>query len=213
MFNTGKRLVRIEEQLRVIENQNRKEPAGQARQETVEQILARLDGLRTDLAEAKDAVNRHDRVMEDMLDAWDDIRDDQREQITRLEKETGEVQKLRASDSIRQTETLIHTVISLCDQMFALQQTAAQAGNEIWKAQIDRMTEQQTNALALSGIQVIGRAGDQFSFDLHEAVQTLETDHAELDYRLAEVIRCGYLYQGKVIRKAQTAVWRMHGEV
>ena len=212
MFDTGKRLTRIEVQLQKLTEQSSREQGDRKHQETAERMLAGLETLRAEMSETEAAVNRHDRVIEDMLDAWEELREDQREQITQLEKEAREARKLRTAEAQRQADTLIRTVIGLYDQLFALRETAAQTGNEIWRAQIDRMLEQQTEALALSGIQVTGRAGDRFSYELHEAIQTLETDQDDRDYRLAEIIQCGYLYQGKVIRKARAAVWRMREE-
>ena len=209
MFGIGKRLTQIESLMREEEQKKEILQALESQQKTLEKLQAEQEAVRVETAKSAAALNRHDRVIEDMLDAWEELRDAQEAQINRLQSETAEERKQQTEEIRLREETLLRTVTGLYDQLFILRQTAKQTENEIWKRQIDMMADRQTEALALAGIQVIGQNGDQFSYTLYDAVETLETDQVEQEHRVAEVIRCGYVYQGKVIRKAQVAVWRL----
>ena len=202
MFGIGKMLSKLDNLLRRTEKQD----------ELLSGIHTEQEKMTAGLNRAAEAVSQHDRVIEDMLDAWEEIREEQETQISRLQTSLMDETKQRAEEAIRREETLLKTLTDFYDQLFTLQQAAAQTQNEAWEKQIGLMLAQQSEKLALSGIQVIGRPGDGFSYQLHEAMQVLETDDRDQDLRIADVICCGYLYHGKIIRKARTAVWRFRGD-
>ena len=49
-------------------------------------------------------------------------------------------------------------------------------------------------------------------YDLHDVIQITETKDAEQDRRVADIYGCGYLYRGKVKKKARVAVYQMTGQ-
>ena len=57
-----------------------------------------------------------------------------------------------------------------------------------------------------------GRAGERFSYEIHEALEWIDTDQPDLDMTVAEVYRPGYWYLGRAVRKAQVAVYRTKTE-
>jgi molecular chaperone GrpE len=61
--------------------------------------------------------------------------------------------------------------------------------------------------LARSGAQRVGAPGEPFDPTLHEAVSVRDTDEAE-DRTVLEVLRSGYVLDGRVLRPAQVVVAR-----
>lgn len=59
----------------------------------------------------------------------------------------------------------------------------------------------------LCGISVIGELEAEIDYDLYEIIEAVDTKNPEQGKRIAEVYSCGYLYKGKVKKKARVSAY------
>ncbi|CAM3652101.1 nucleotide exchange factor GrpE [Smaragdicoccus niigatensis] len=59
----------------------------------------------------------------------------------------------------------------------------------------------------LSVTEIPAGPGDVFDPHLHEAVATTPAARADLEHRIAEIVRPGWSHRGHVVRPAQVTVW------
>ena len=110
MFGLGKiqeRLERMEGSLLSMERENR---------ESAEALSARLSDLRG-------AANKHDMAIADMLDTWEEWREETRESRSDLSARYQE----EARETARKEKALLEALIDLHDQFYALKRAAEQA--------------------------------------------------------------------------------------
>ena len=74
--------------------------------------------------------------------------------------------------------------------------------------QLELMEKNLMHARQICGISMIGDCGAALNYDLHEVIEVLDTTDTRLDGMIAVVYSCGYLYKGKVKKKARVAVYR-----
>ncbi len=140
-------------------------------------------------------IHKHDMAIEDLLDEWDEKSSD--EESVKL--------RLREAD---ETEKLLLTLFeSYQEQFWSLKHYAASKDNT-WTSQItlmEKTLEQYRRACAISIIQDCGVSVD---YALHDIIEAVETEDPAQDKTIAEIYRCGYLYKGKVRKKAQASAYR-----
>ena len=59
----------------------------------------------------------------------------------------------------------------------------------------------------MCGITVIAEYGTRVDYDLHEVIETVETENPVLDKTVADIYSCGYIYKGNVKKKARVAAY------
>lgn len=159
----------------------------------------------------RESVNKHDIVMEDMLDEWQSFQDQQTEEKENLRQALlGQLQS--ESKSLAESEqALLSLSMDFQDQLFALRRAASEeAEPSPWARQILLTEEKLRPSLEKSGLQPIDAVGEPFSYQLHESVQVTDTDDPALGMHVSDVLSCGYLYRGKILRKALVSVWRLN---
>lgn len=144
-------------------------------------------------------VQKHDMAMEDLLEEWEERRSD--------EKEVKE----RSREQEQNEHRLLALFEAYQEQFWSLRRFA-NTKDEAWSAQMDLMEQNLDHCRRLCGIDMIDKCGEIVDCDLHEVIQTTETKDADKDRRIATVYGCGYLYKGKVKKKARVAVYRMAGQ-
>lgn len=211
VFDTGKKIQALKEAL-----------TGQLREqkEALTETLRRQEDARreeTDTrtrqwTDAMDAVRgeirKHDMAIEDMLDTWEEWRQEQADQAEALQRREAEQAREEAEALRGNQDALLALAETCCDQLFILKQAAAAAGDEAWLRQL-ALAETRVGEKALrAGFQTVGRTGDPFSYELHEPADVKETVEPERDMTLAGVYSQGYWYQGKPLRKAKVSVYQ-----
>lgn len=172
--------------------------------ETGKKIAARTDGWNQKLDDMRSAASKHEMAIEDMLESWEEWQEKLRDQEARQ----AEREKTDAAAFLRREKALVKLLMDYHDQFFALRRAAEEAGNAAWSRQFSASMDSLSEGLALAGVQMIDQPGAAFSYALHEAIEAVETPDQALDMRVARVYSCGYVYQGNVLRKAKTAVYR-----
>ena len=145
-----------------------------------------------DYQEILSGINRHDMAIENMLDEWEEMK----EQNQEIAKSRMENQKL------------IDTLSAYHDQFFVLRKTLGD-DHPAWKSQLDMMETILSQKRTPVGLEVIEQDNIPVDYALHEITGTVETHDENRHGLIAEVLSPGYCYHGKVRKKALVTVYRM----
>lgn len=101
--------------------------------------------------------------------------------------------------------SLVQGLVAALDQFEDIYRYALKNERGSWSAQIQLSWS--NTAAKLLPLGLVRIEGEQTLFDvgLHEAAQ-IQADHGLQNGMILEVLRCGYLYQGRLLRKAQVVV-------
>lgn len=173
--------------------------------ETRQALEAHAKSIEERISAVQEAENNHDMVIEDMLDSWQELQQTLNGAVERLNDSLSKEHDRLLEEARRRENRLLNLAIACGDQLRALRRAAPEGP---WQRQL-ALSEAQfaENALG-SGLQVIGREGEAFSPSLHEVLEVDETSDPDQSLRVSEVYTCGYIYSGRVIRKASVKVWQ-----
>ena len=143
----------------------------------------------------------------DMLDTWEEWQEETRALRSDLSKRYQE----EARESTRREMALLEVIILFHDQFHALKRAAEQAGDSVWKRQLEFAEEKLSGRYPLVDLQVINAKGAPVNYDLHEVIGVEETSDRAQTMRVADVYVCGYAYRGKVVRKAKVSAYQWTG--
>lgn len=141
------------------------------------------------------SVQKHDMAIEDLLDEWEEKRSDEADV------------KARFQEGTRRENQLLKVFEVYQEQFWNLKRFADTADSE-WAEQLSLMEKNLMHCRQLCGISIIGECGVEIDYDLHEAIEVLDTTDPRLNGIVAAVYSSGYLYQGKVKKKARVGVYR-----
>ena len=200
MFDTGKKIQTLNQSVDTLREQLQAQHQGDA--EARQNLLQGLDTLQA-------SVRKHDMAIGDMLDTWEEWREDQAKQTEALtsalhDRLAAEAEALRARES-----DLVGALIAACDQFFILRLAAESASDKAWQRQLFLAESAVTQKALRTGLQVTGAVGAAFSYDLHEPAEKVETDRPDQHMTIARVFSRGYLFHGRLQRKAQVAVYTL----
>ena len=155
------------------------------------------------------AVGQHDMAIENLLDGWEELREERKEESAAL-LDALDVQSRNALQTAqRQEQALLALAMEYHDQLYSLRRAAARLGNALWEKQFALAGEKLAEVRVGADIQVVGDAGIPVSYALHEVLDAVPTEDTELAGRVAEVYACGYVYQGKTLRRAKVSAYRL----
>ena len=189
------------------------------------------------ITELRDAANRHDMAIEDLLDTWEELQGKQEEKFGELSSAVLEAAARERREAEKREKALLDLVICSQDIFFNLRRAAAASGKvqtgqetavevklenapgaqevpanrkltESWIRQLDIAEQKLAGARLPAGFLVVGEAGVPVNFDVHEIVEVLPTEKEEKSHTVAEVYAPGYVYMGRVLRKAQISAFR-----
>ena len=78
-----------------------------------------------------------------------------------------------------------------------------------WRVGIEYIHGQFHKTLEDYGIEPIDTVGADFDPNIHEPMETVDTDDASQDHTIARIIQKGYKMGGKIIRPARVVVWKL----
>lgn len=194
------------------------------------QILARLEKMETALdsrdqantrdaqqlaagiKELQSAVNTHDMAIEDLLDSWEEMQQEQREETRKLASAlAASTEREREQYAVRE-KALLDLAITACDQLYGLRRAAEETNDEAWRRQLDLAWRKLNEVRLPAGFAVVCETGIPVNYALHEVIGVTEAASPERNHLVAEVYSCGYVHMGKVLRKAKISAFHTERE-
>jgi molecular chaperone GrpE (heat shock protein) len=112
-----------------------------------------------------------------------------------------------ASQRKQEVEVLLQILLDLTDSLEDIYKYARCSGQSAWKEQMSLQWEKIGNQIEKYGIRRIEGAGTFFTPHLHVAKEVKE--YPGVSYgQILDVLKTGYMYQGKILRKAEVIVNR-----
>ena len=163
------------------------------------------DGLK----ELRNATNRHDMAIEDLLDSWEELQQEQQKEKQALAAALTEAADRERRQATERENALLRLSMAAYDQLNALRRTAEALGATDWEGQL-RLAEIKLNEASLpAGFLVIHESGVPVDYRIHEVIEVQATENPEREHTVAEVHACGYSYMGKIRRKAKISAYRL----
>lgn len=155
---------------------------------------ASLADMDQDVKQLQRRVAEQGMSLEDLLEEWS----------TRKTAEDSLCAQLRGCEK---EQRLLLELFEAYQEQFRNLRRFADGRDEAWASQIDMIESSLAHHRQACGISLIGERGAKVDYDLHEVIEVIDTGQPELDRTIADVYSGGYLYQGKVRRKAKVAVY------
>ena len=137
-------------------------------------------------------INRHDMAIENMLDEWEEKKEQDRE-LEKLKDESGR---------------LVDVFSAYHDQLFILRNALGRENPE-WNRQLEMMEYILNQKRMKACLQVIEQDNVPVDYSLHEITGIVETHDEKQHGIISEILSPGYIYHGEVIKKALVSVYRM----
>ncbi len=140
------------------------------------------------------AVLKHDMAIEDLLEKLEENESER--------EETGkQILECRQSEKL-----LLELFESYQEQFWNLKRLAGEK-DETWAAQMALIGTKLEHCRQLCGISIIEESGIEVNYGLHEVLEAVDTEQQEKDKLVAEIISWGYLYKGRVMKKAKVTAY------
>ncbi|MCI9378997.1 MAG: nucleotide exchange factor GrpE [Eubacterium sp.] len=153
-----------------------------------------LEDLGQNISKLQTAIHKHDMAIEDLLEEWEEKRSQEEEA------------KEQFSAFKRERNAFLELFEAYQEQFWNLKRFA-EGKDETWAAQIVLMERNLEHYRQMCGITVIAEYGTRVDYDLHEVIETVETENPVLDKTVADIYSCGYIYKGNVKKKARVAAY------
>lgn len=139
-------------------------------------------------------------AIEEILEILEEKSEDNKES-----QDTIKELKERTQKSDNEIKAMINTIISISDIYDNINAFVLNSDNENFKAQFKLVMEQLLEKLAQSSITVIGIEGGEVDMNLHQTIAT-EWKQDKPEGVILQVVRKGYMYKGKLLRKAEIII-------
>lgn len=174
----------------LIQNEvKEKEWFEEIKKELKEEWKKEIQGLGTE-------VRKHNMTLEDTLDELEQ----QSEEETESRKQLRQIEKER--------DQLLGLVGAYEEQIWSMRNFVGEQ-NEMFLNQMKLMERVLQGNRMPCGITLIAEMEGQVDYRLYEVIEAVDTTEAEKDRTIARIYSPGYLYHGKVIRKAKVAAYRV----
>lgn len=124
-----------------------------------------------------------------------------------LETLNGFMNSIEATPSNGQQGRYIETALELMDMMEDMYHAVCQGPSEAWRIQMNLLWKKAGEALKRCNLERMEPLGSSFSAELHTAKE-VQTYPGVPNGHILDVVRSGYLADGKVVRKAHVVVNR-----
>lgn len=122
-----------------------------------------------------------------------------------------ELDEVRDTTKKKTTEKVLADFLPVLDSFdMAMGNTAAwEAVDKNWRVGVEYIYSQLKTALENNGVTAIDAVGVDFDHNIHESIETKETDDAGLDHKIEKIVQKGYKMGDKIIRAARVVVWKL----
>lgn len=153
------------------------------------------------LEEIKQEQTDMQKFLRKRMETLDDFLDELQE-----EKEI-EAEKEQTENAATDREKKLCQLIGIySEQLHILEEILSE--KEGWKEQFSIMKQKRNPFCGLAQIQETGNAGEAFDYRMHEIIETKETDQENQEGIIAKVYVPGFMYQGKIMKRAQVCVYK-----
>ncbi len=174
----------------------------------IAELMSKLDGQMNAVANLKSKLEDQETAVQDLTDTMEDWRDEQNRHQNRLTRIMDGMSEERLAALGKENQSLLELAISSMEQIYSIRQAAEASGDESWKRQAELSMEKIMPAMRASDLQIIDETGIPVDFQVHETLSVTPTGDERLASRVESVIRPGYAYRGKVMKKAQITAYR-----
>ena len=124
-----------------------------------------------------------------------------------LQKELNQV---RSDSRYFAKEEVINSMLPALDSfdMAFGNKEAWEKVDENWRKGIEYIYQQFTKSLEDLNVSKINEVNIDFDPNIHEPMDTVETEEKDLDHKIANIIQAGYKMQDKIIRPARVTVYK-----
>jgi molecular chaperone GrpE len=138
------------------------------------------------------------------------------EYLTGWQKERADFANYKKSEDERNAvykenlrEHILNRFLTVADSfnMAFSNQEAWEKVDENWRRGVEYIYSQMSSVFEEYGVREIGKEGEVFDPNLHESIDTIETDNKDKDHTIAKVIQKGYKMGERVIRPARVNVY------
>lgn len=156
--------------------------------------------------------------LKDLRESYKKSQLESREHLTALQRARAdyvnlkrELDEVRESTKKRTTEKVLGDFLPVLDSFdMAMGNTAAwEAVDKNWRVGVEYIYSQLKTSLENNGVAAIDAVGVEFDPNLHEPIETKDTDDAALDHKIERIIQKGYRMGDRVIRPARVVVWKL----
>ena len=142
-----------------------------------------------------------------MLDTWEEMQSAHEEETKSLTDALIAEKDRRLREVSDREEALLDLCMDFHDLLFSLRRTA-ENGSPEWARQFSLVDRKLSESRVPAGFQVLCDTDVPVNYSLHEVVAAEDTSDPDMDQMISDVYTCGYLYQGRVLRKASVAAFR-----
>lgn len=154
----------------------------------------------------------YDRIGKEQYKAVNGI--DEIIEILEEEKEKSDrIKELKESGKTKEAEieALISVLTNIYDMIEYMSSFFIEKGDKIMQEQLRIMKEQILEKLSATGIAVLGTEGVPYNSDYYQPIGT-ECNFDKGEEEILKVIKKGYTYKGKLLRKAEVIVNKIERE-
>ncbi|MCD7917681.1 MAG: nucleotide exchange factor GrpE [Clostridiales bacterium] len=183
-------------------------------QSDLDRVLSRLDGAQADTLDAlRQAAARQEDIQKALrrqMNAFEDLADEvhgQSEAEAQLDS--------RRAEADRREAALVQALALCIKQLHLLEVHLCAAGPEddggerqaAWSRQFELLRRERSASFGAAGVQEFGAVGECCDYRLHTVLQTVSPPPQGLEGRIAAVLEPGLMDCGRVVKKAQVAVY------
>lgn len=157
------------------------------------------------LAKLKEEIKKLRSERQEYLDGWQRSRADYTNLKKNTEDEKGKIVELLKTDIL---ENFL-PVLDSFNMAFSNKKTW-EAVDPNWRVGVEHIYNQLKGIMEDYGLEEIGKAGEEFNEELHDAKEVIETDEEKNDHKIAEVIQVGYKKDEYIIRPAKVKIYKLN---
>lgn len=161
------------------------------------------------LGTLEERMNELQKLQKRQVQSVEDFLEEEQERTDR-----GEALRQRVQEAGEREEHLLALVGCFQEQLHLLHQQIVMEFQEndskasAWEKQFEIAEDCLKRRMRSCALEEVGHEMEVLDFDYHEVLKVIDTVDDGIESRVAEVFNPGYIYCGKVIKKAQVAAYR-----
>lgn len=172
--------------------------------EEIEEIVEDSDATGDIVKKLRTRLKECQKEKQEYLDGWQRSQADSINARKKEETARGEISKFAKEDLIVE----ILPVLDSFEMAFG-NKTAWEKVDSNWRKGIEHIHSQLLSILKENNLTQTNPEGESFNPELHDCVETIETNDKKQDGKVVEVLQKGYTFYNKIIRPAKVKVGKL----